>query len=235
MITIVTFYIADFQYYPFLRSVVTPEQDSLFPVTLAVLSFVAGLFYIREKNAGWRFVYAVTLPLAFLAIYEFVWRYSFKLAVTNVSFFITDDSLIYMTALLGVLTLGFFLAHYRAFNLYYLMLAVGVCNIFVTWVSLSNSDLGALRSWFLPIVPLLLIGFTSLGFWHYSSGALLLFLANTCVFVFWVWTEPTQPATTLNLLLNATTKTLLALFFVSLLDPIREPLIVYPSSSVPTK
>ena len=210
-ILVVTFYLTDFQYYSFLLSHVPlqlPNDVFLVTLVLSILVFFSGVFFIGEMNGGWRLIYALTLPFAFLASYMFVSADSFQFTSSNVSDIITNQTMIYLTALLVLLTGSFFLSSYRKFNAYYVLLGIGAFNVFVAWLAFYDPGLGPFRSSFLPFVPFLLLGFTSLQFWHYSTGALLLFFLTLGAFVFWIFVEPSQPSTIMNLALIVLTKTL---------------------------
>jgi len=218
IILLVSLYVANFQYYPFFVNLETLHQNNVFAVTLtlSILTLIAGFILIREKLV-WRLIYALSLPFAFLTSYELVWGDAFSFTPTNIGHYLTNHAVIYVSALIVLLTVAFVLTHYLKFNIYYLLLGIGICNIFIIWLSYTDRDLAPLRGWFLPIVPFLLIGFASVRFWHYSRPALFLFLTNIIVFVVWVETGQLHPVTTLAWLLNVTTKCLMALFFVSLL------------------
>jgi hypothetical protein len=221
---VVTFYITDFQYYSFFLSHVPlqkPSDEFLVTLVLYMLIFFSGVIFIGEKNGGWRLIYALTLPLAFLASYELVSADSFQFTSANVWNLFPNQTTLYVTALLVLVTGSFFLATYRRFNIYYVLLGIGAFNVFVAWLAFYDPNLASLRS-ILPIVPILLIGFTSLKFWHYSAGALLLFFLALAAFVFWIFVEQSPPSTFLSLALIIITKTLIALFFASLLDSTRK-------------
>jgi hypothetical protein len=67
-----------------------------------------------------------------------------------------------------------------------------------------------------------LISFTSLQFWYHNSGGSSLVFLILGVFLSWIFVEPSQPSAVLNLAPITITKTLIALFFASLLDPARK-------------
>ena len=212
----------NFQIHPFLSDLVFFRENSVFPATLvlSILSFASGAFFINETAGVFkRLLYALSFPLAFLACYEFVWGDAFNFLPADLGREFASQAFLYGSALLAVIAGTFALAHYIRLNTYLVLLGLGFTNLLVVWFSRGDPGFGPLAGWYMPIFPLLLLGFSTSKFWRYSFTSLLLFVSDIILFAIWIATGQLEPVTTISWLLNVFTKSIMALFFVSLLLP----------------